>query len=266
MYTFSTPYVDDLWISLFMEENTILNCRGIQMSVQDPWEQVLKIMQKQMQQISYDTWIRTSQVMAVSENRLVLGIQDVTGVQIMRQRYSQMLIAAVREAYGRNLDVVLTNVNEPIPPEATGNVDPAGQLKMCIRDSLQLVQADEGPKHRHIHHLIGGGQRFHGLAGHLAQALPGDQRLAAITPGHSLRDAHHVPAHEHGTQFVRTLFMDFHLNLGKRHYMHHHAVSIFSQNAGQLKDLFLGPLAGVGQGAEVYRLHMHPPVSYTPLG
>lgn len=111
-----------------MEENTILNCRGIQMSVQDPWDQVLKIMQKQMQKISYDTWIRTSQVMAVSENRLVLGIQDVTGVQIMRQRYSQMLIAAVREAYGRNLDVVLTNVNEPIPPEATGNVDPAGQL------------------------------------------------------------------------------------------------------------------------------------------
>ena len=103
-----------------MEENTILNCRGIQMSVQDPWDQVLKIMQKQMQKISYDTWIRTSQVMAVSENRLVLGIQDVTGVQIMRQRYSQMLIAAVREAYGRNLDVVLTNVNEPIPPEATG--------------------------------------------------------------------------------------------------------------------------------------------------
>ena len=60
--------------------------------------------------------------------------------------------------------------------------------------------------------------------------------------------------------------MDFHLNLGKGHHVHQHAVAIFAQNAGQLKHLFLGPFAGIGEGKEVYRLHLRTPrfISWKP--
>ena len=98
------------------------------MSVQDPWSRVLKLLQKQMHPISYDTWFRTIEVLSVSDSRIVLGIKDSAGVQIVRQRYNQMLSAAVREVYGRDYEVLVVNVNEPIPPETTGAVDPAGQL------------------------------------------------------------------------------------------------------------------------------------------
>ncbi len=97
------------------------------MNTLDPWKRVLGLLEKQVNPISFNTWFRSIEVLSVGNLRMVLGTKDYTGVQVLRQRYFQTLSEAVREVYGQEYDLVILNVNEPIPPEitepSTGNSD-----------------------------------------------------------------------------------------------------------------------------------------------
>lgn len=97
------------------------------MNTLDPWKRVLGLLEKQVNPISFNTWFRSIEVLSMGNHRMVLGTKDYTGVQVLRQRYFQTLSEAVREVYGQEYDLVILNVNEPIPPEitepSTGNSD-----------------------------------------------------------------------------------------------------------------------------------------------
>ena len=85
------------------------------MNTLDPWKRVLGLLEKQVNPISFNTWFRSIEVLSMGNHRMVLGTKDYTGVQVLRQRYFQTLSEAVREVYGQEYDLVILNVNEPIP-------------------------------------------------------------------------------------------------------------------------------------------------------
>ena len=63
------------------------------------------------------------------------------------------------------------------------------------------------------HDVLRDGEGRHGLAGHLAQGLAGDQGLAALLPGHGLGQAHHEAAHDEGEVLLRAGAADLLLDL-----------------------------------------------------
>ena len=122
-------------------------------------------------------------------------------------------------------------------------------------DNLHLVQTDQGTEHGNIGDFVGAGKGLHGLAGHLTDALAGDQRLRPFLMGDGISQTHHVAAHDDGGVIRMALFVNLHLDIGKGHHVHFDAAQAFGQNPGQIQHLFLGALAGVGRRIEVHRTH-----------
>lgn len=131
------------------------------MNLQDPWLKVLDKLQEQLNSISFNTWFRPLVVLSVANNRMVLGINDSTGVQVLRQRYNLMLSSAVREVFGRDYELIIVNMNEPMPPEVTG-LESGGSP-----DSLN-------PKYTFDTFVVGESNRFAHAASLAVAELPSD--------------------------------------------------------------------------------------------
>ena len=127
-------------------------------------------------------------------------------------------------------------------------------------DDLLLVHADNGPQHRQVRHVAADGQGIHGLAGHLAQALTGDQGAAVQVLGQGVRQAHHEPAHNQGEVILRAIAADLLLDLGKGDNGDIQPPAPGHQLPGQLEDLFPGLLTGIGGRGKVDHLQLHAPL------
>ena len=93
-------------------------------------------------------------------------------------------------------------------------------------NDLYLIIANQRTEHRHTGHRVRTAQRVQRLAGHLAQAFAGNQRLGALLLGDLGRNAHHKPAHHQRAIFFGAFFMDLQLRLGKGHNIELHPAAI----------------------------------------
>ena len=127
-------------------------------------------------------------------------------------------------------------------------------------DDLLLVHADHRPQNGQVRHVAADGQGVHGLAGHLAQALAGDQGAAVQVLGQGVRQAHHEPAHNQGEMILRAIAANLLLNLGKGDNGDVQPPAPGHQLPGQLENLFPGLLAGIGGRGKVDHLQLHAPL------
>ena len=127
-------------------------------------------------------------------------------------------------------------------------------------DDLLLVHADNGPQHRQVRHVAADGQGIHGLTGHLAQALAGDQGPAVQVSGQGVGQAHHKPPHDQGEVVLRAIAADLLLDLGKGDNGDIQPPAPGHQLPGQLKNLLPGLLAGIGGRGKVDHLQLHAPL------
>ena len=133
-------------------------------------------------------------------------------------------------------------------------------------DDLLLVHADDGTEDGQAAGGVGHRHGLHGLAGHLAQGLTGDQSVGTHTEGHLLGDAHHEPAHEQGEQGLGAGAAELLLDLGEGDHMDGHPAAPGGDEPGQLQDLVLGLGGGVGIAEEVDHLQGQAPLGHHPGG
>ena len=107
-------------------------------------------------------------------------------------------------------------------------VDVSGRL-----DDLGLVHADEGAEDGQVLGGVGTLQSLDGLAGHLCQALAGDEGFTALLPGDDVGNAHHAAAHEDGEENIGRVIADILLGLGIRHHKEVGAAGIGGDELGQ---------------------------------
>lgn len=81
----------------------------------DPWEMTLDLIKDRVNAASYTTWMKPLQILAVKNDRMVLGIADQFGVETLKKRYSGLLHNAVKQAYGREYELIFVNKNDPLP-------------------------------------------------------------------------------------------------------------------------------------------------------
>ncbi len=97
----------------------------------DPWEKTLELIKQHINAVSFNTWVKPLEILAVSGNKMVLGIEDQFAVETLRMRYNSILHSAVKQAYNREYELVFVNKNEPLPPELQpGATDGAGGVSM----------------------------------------------------------------------------------------------------------------------------------------
>ncbi len=102
-----------------------------------------------------------------------------------------------------------------------------------------LSMPTTGPQDGQVDHGAGDQHGVHGLAGHLAQALAGDQGLGAAPLGHRLGDAHHEAAHEHGEQLLRAGAAQLLLDGGEGHHVDGEPSAPGGEQLGQLSTFCL---------------------------
>ena len=119
---------------------------------------------------------------------------------------------------------------------------------------LLLVHAHNGAQDGDADHLAGDGHGVHGLAGHLAQTLAGDQGLGPAPLGHRLGNAHHKAAHDDGEQLLGAGAAQLLLNGGEGDHMDGEVAAPGGEQPGQLQHLLLGLGRGVGVREEVDHL------------
>jgi len=87
------------------------------MTTGDPWARVLELVQNTLSVKSYETWFLPLKIISINKARMVLGIDDSFAVTTLRRRYSTLLHNAVREAYGKEYEIVIIDTREPIKSE-----------------------------------------------------------------------------------------------------------------------------------------------------
>ena len=100
-------------------------------------------------------------------------------------------------------------------------------------DDLGLVHADEGAEDGQVLGGVGTLQSLDGLAGHLCQALAGDEGFTTLLPGDDVGNAHHAAAHEDGEENIGRVIADILLRLGIRHHKEVGAAGIGGDELGQ---------------------------------
>ena len=98
-------------------------------------------------------------------------------------------------------------------------------------NDLGLVHADERAQDGQVLCGVSALQGLDGLAGHLSQALAGDQCFAALPLCDDVGNAHHAAAHEHREQHIGGVIPDVFLRFGVGH---HKQVGTAGIDAGEL--------------------------------
>ncbi len=130
---------------------------------QNPWSEVLKRLQKDLNPISYNTWFRTISVMKAEDGVLVLGTDDTTAIQVLRQRYNALLTDTVHDVFGRHYDLYIVNANEPIPQD----------LSTLGMDGVKRV-GQLNPKYTFDTFVVGDSNRFAHAASLAVAELPSE--------------------------------------------------------------------------------------------
>lgn len=129
----------------------------------DPWERTLGLVKDHLSAVSYDTWFKPLEILAVKGDRMALGIADQFGVETLRKRYSGMLHNAVKQAYGREYELFLLNKNDPLPIEFDPGIEigPAGSSML-------------NPKYTFDTFVVGNSNRFAHAASLAVAELPSE--------------------------------------------------------------------------------------------
>ncbi|MGJ4850939.1 chromosomal replication initiator protein DnaA [Bacillota bacterium Meth-B3] len=132
---------------------------------QDRWAEVLRRLEnnKSITYPAFNTWIRTLIVMMAEDGKMVLGTKDMTGMNVLRQRYSSMISGAVREVFGQEYEVFIVNANDPAPL----NLSALGAEGMDRTDLLN-------PKYTFDTFVVGESNRFAHAASLAVAEIPND--------------------------------------------------------------------------------------------
>ena len=81
----------------------------IQPKVSDPWAKTLELLREHLTAVSFDTWCRPLEILAIRNNKMVLGIEDQFAVETLRNRYNGLMHNAVKQAFGHEYELEFVN-------------------------------------------------------------------------------------------------------------------------------------------------------------
>ena len=96
----------------------------------DPWEKTLELLGENTSAVSYNTWIKPLEILAIKNDKMVLGIEDQFALETLRNRYNGLVHNAVKQAFGHEYDLEFVNKNNftDAPYDPGDATTSAGQL------------------------------------------------------------------------------------------------------------------------------------------
>lgn len=131
------------------------------MTQSDPWARVLTLLQETLSATSYNTWFKPLKIISMTNTRMVLGIDDPFAVANLRRRYNTLMVNAVKEAYGKEYELIFLDTKEPIPKE-------------YLLDEIDVQQVPMSDKNTFDTFVVGAGNRFAHAACLAVAELPSD--------------------------------------------------------------------------------------------
>lgn len=178
-------------ISSFYWEVNILS-----MSIQEIWEKTLQIIKTELTEVSFNTWLKTLEPVAIQNQKFILEVPNKFNKEILETRYTGLIANAVKQVTSKQyeLDFILPENNQA-----------------AIQDSLQSKNSDLfeppklNPKYVFGEFVIGNSNRF----AHAASLAVAEAPAKAYNP----------------------LFIYGGVGLGKTHLMHAIGHYILDHNA-----------------------------------
>ncbi|MFL0248556.1 chromosomal replication initiator protein DnaA [Candidatus Clostridium stratigraminis] len=120
------------------------------------WEKTLNIMKEELTEVSFNTWIKSSIPLSLSNNTLKLGVPNNFTKEILETRYKDLLINALNVDSTKNYNIELVIASE----EA---LDINEKNKKAIKNSITVsddMSATLNPKYTFDSFVIGNSNRF----------------------------------------------------------------------------------------------------------
>ncbi|MFL0270260.1 chromosomal replication initiator protein DnaA [Candidatus Clostridium radicumherbarum] len=120
------------------------------------WEKTLNIMKEELTEVSFNTWIKSSIPLSLSNNTLKLGVPNNFTKEILETRYKDLLINALNVDSSKNYNMELVIASE----EA---LDINEKTKKDIKNSITVsdeMSATLNPKYTFDSFVIGNSNRF----------------------------------------------------------------------------------------------------------
>lgn len=93
------------------------------------WSQVLGILEGQMTQATFDTWVKPTHVLALDGDKLKIGVRNAYAQQWLHTKLRVLVERAAQNVFGRALDVqFVLYAPEPRAPNADGETPRPGDL------------------------------------------------------------------------------------------------------------------------------------------
>lgn len=166
-------------------------------NIKEIWERTLLLIKSELTEVSYNTWIKTIEPLAIRNNSIVvLSVLNKFNKEILESRYSSLISNAIKQVTSKEFIVEFVMPNEYEPPLEV--IDPPS-FKMDTFDTLRL-----NPKYVFDEFVIGNSNRF----AHAASLAVAESPAKAYNP----------------------LFIYGGVGLGKTHLMHAIGHYILSQN------------------------------------
>lgn len=96
--------------------------------INETWSAVMKLLEEELTSVSFSTWIETIVPVSFNKNSIVLEVPSEFNLGIIKSRYKDLLLNAVRHVTNRNLEIELTvksgegSVNKEVIPEENSPV------------------------------------------------------------------------------------------------------------------------------------------------
>ncbi len=117
----------------------------------DIWKNSLELLKKDLTEVSYNTWFKTILPKGINENDFILEIPNDFNKDIIKLRYTNNIINAIKETTGINFNIVYTLPGEDIH-----------QVKMPVNNHINEFKdiSKLNPKYSFKEFVIGNSNRF----------------------------------------------------------------------------------------------------------
>ncbi len=165
-------------------------------NLEELWLSSLDIIKTELTEVSFNTWLKTIEPIAINDNRIMLGAPNEFTKSILEARYLTLIQNAVNQVSNKNYDIGFL-----IPGEEVANA--SQEVTEKIKDTM-VLKSQLNPKYIFDTFVIGNSNRF----AHAASLAVAEAPAMAYNP----------------------LFIYGGVGLGKTHLMHAIGHYILSQN------------------------------------
>ncbi len=124
------------------------------------WEKTLSLIKPELTEVSFNTWIKSIDVISLEGNKIILGVPNSFTRDILIARYATLISNAIKQTTSNKYELKFIVPSEEKPSLTEGNQQRSEGLANISVSSDQITSTNLNPKYTFDTFVIGNSNRF----------------------------------------------------------------------------------------------------------